>query len=766
MPTQDATPRRPGWQRIPWAGGLLIVAAALCVTGPSLAGRSVMVPWDILPTYLPWRAPTAPAASAHNGLIADLVFQAMPWQQVARESGGRWNPHILCGQPLAHGLLHGYLYPPGVLWRILSPETAAAWLFAFHLIAGGIGCLLLARRTGCGPHGSTLAGLVYAFGGPAFANMTFMAMQGAIAWLPVSLLAVRGLWDSWERGTARRLAWSALLSAACALSMLSGHPEVTLYGLIMAGAYATWLLLGDRRPGRHARRLGMAAAFGAAAGVATLAVAPELPGLRDNFRNGRADMAVVRSHALPAYQVAGFLAPDFAGSPVQHDYYDPSTAQRQPSRRHPPADPIDWGDRNAVEGAVYLGLLPLALIAIGGRPRRDALFMGLFALAALLLAFGTWLYAPYLRWMPLVSQLRTPVRWTIPASLALALLAGRALAQLAETPDAPRRCRRLGGVLLGLALAGLLAVLLTVVAPDRFISLAARVYAGAGRVRLALADPLEFLRFEAGIAWQAALWMGLTGAALLLHGRRPTPATRGLLVVVAALDLLHADLPFFTHAPPFRSLSTPAEIAFLREQPGLWRIATFGTAKVLPPNTATLYGLDDIRGYESVMRREYVRFLESIEPQPDIDFNIAGTLRRPASLASPWLDFLNVRYVLADAPIDAPGWRKAFEGQVTILENLECLPRYYLAAPASPACDQGPPPPLPDAHATLQRHDATAVDVATEAPVASWLVSSETDYGLWHATVDGREAASTPVLGFFRGVRVPPGRHLVRWRLR
>ncbi len=756
---------RAALRAIPWPGCLLIIAAAVCITWPSLSGRRVMVPWDVLAAYPPWRAP-AVTTTAHNGLIADAVFQNMAWQKLARDGAAAWNPSILCGQPLANGLLHGYCYPPGILWRVIEPERAAAWLFGAHLVLGGIACLLLARRIGCGPHGSALAGIVYAFGAPAFMNMAFPAMHGAIAWMPAGLLTVRGLWDSWERGPGHRIAWTVLLLVTQAMSMLSGHPEMTMYGLLMAGAYMAALLWPDLRAGRLRKCLAMAAAMGAAAALAAAILWPELPGMRDNFRSGQTHMSDIRANALPAYQIAGFIAPDFCGSPVRHTYYDPAIHGMRAPQCYASAGPVDWGDRNAVEGAVYLGLIPLALVIIGGRLRRDAVFLAVFAAAALLLAFGTWLYAPYLRWMPMVSQLRTPVRWMVPASLALALLAGRAFGTSAENPALARRCMIAGVGMLVVALAGLLAVHLTVAFPGPFVAAASFLYEGAGRVRHVLADPSEFLRFEAGVLWHTSLWMGLAGAALALYGRRPGAATRNVVVVVAALDLLRMDVPFFTHAAPLREMTVPAEIIFLRTQPGQWRIGTFGADKILPPNTAVLYGLDDIRGYESVIRHGYLEFLTSIEPQPDAEYNIAGMLRRPDSLASPWLDFLNVRYLLTRETITAPGWRQVFAGTTRVYENEECLPRYYLASSGAASFADGPPRPLANARVTVRRHDADAVDLETDSPVDAWLVSSETDYGLWRASLDGRDVTNAPVLGLFRGVYVPAGRHVVNWRLR
>jgi uncharacterized membrane protein YfhO len=54
------------------------------------------------------------------------------------------------------------------------------------------------------------------------------------------------------------------------------------------------------------------------------------------------------------------------------------------------------------------------------------------------------------------------------------------------------------------------------------------------------------------------------------------------------------------------------------------------------------------------------------------------------------------------------------------------------------------------------------VRLATDDAAASLLVTSETWYPGWHATVDGREQPLLLINGAFRGLALPPGSHDVR----
>ena len=57
----------------------------------------------------------------------------------------------------------------------------------------------------------------------------------------------------------------------------------------------------------------------------------------------------------------------------------------------------------------------------------------------------------------------------------------------------------------------------------------------------------------------------------------------------------------------------------------------------LPSNTNMLFGLQDVRGYDTIILREYVDYLESIEPQRGIPYSKIAKLFEQRSLQSPLL---------------------------------------------------------------------------------------------------------------------------------
>lgn len=74
---------------------------------------------------------------------------------------------------------------------------------------------------------------------------------------------------------------------------------------------------------------------------------------------------------------------------------------------------------------------------------------------------------------------------------------------------------------------------------------------------------------------------------------------------------------------------------------------------VLPPNGATVYGINDINGYDSLAPNAYRTWLMKFAPKPSPDFN--GNMILLEDLPAPALDALNVRYVVSLTPRDILG---------------------------------------------------------------------------------------------------------------
>ncbi|HJW14923.1 MAG TPA: hypothetical protein VJ776_09510 [Thermoanaerobaculia bacterium] len=192
------------------------------------------------------------------------------------------------------------------------------------------------------------------------------------------------------------------------------------------------------------------------------------------------------------------------------------------------------------------------------------------------------------------------------------------------------------------------------------------VFLGSRGVFRERALPDSFVR--ASFFWEV-LPVGLLAAAALLfpRGRRIVLLAAPLLLVAQRAVEMHGIYPTLragTLAPSLPALATlPAE--------GPYRIVATGDA--FRPNGAALYGLEDARGYESLILD---RFADTFALWSKPQF---ASFNRVDDLASPFLSFLNVRFAIAPPDIPAPAlWREREIGrEMAVLENPRVLPRAF-----------------------------------------------------------------------------------------
>src|SRR5262249_51811667 len=95
---------------------------------------------------------------------------------------------------------------------------------------------------------------------------------------------------------------------------------------------------------------------------------------------------------------------------------------------------------------------------------------------------------------------------------------------------------------------------------------------------------------------------------------------------------------------------------------------------LLVPNAATLYELEDVRGYESLTLRAFAQTFPLFCANEPYWFN------RVPDLGRPFLSFLNVRWALSPPGWGLPpGWRLRAKGLgADLIENTRVLPRAFL----------------------------------------------------------------------------------------
>ncbi len=833
------------WLNVIIAAGFLILP--LLVFGDVTLAGNTMLPADNLFQWLPWRAQASAlgVGQPQNHLISDLILQNYAWKTFVRESlaAGEiplWNPHLFAGVPFLAAGQHGAYYPFGLVFLALPLTWAYGWYTVGQLWLAGLAAYIFARVLGQRRQSAFLAGLVFqGCGFMLVSAAVFPMILGAAAWLPLLLAAlemvIRRSADAGSAG--RTLPWAVGGAIALGFQVLAGHIEITYYTLLVLGTYAVWRLLPalirlwrlgpGRRAARLLRPLGWVAgtiALGLMLGAVQFIPFYEVG--QTNFREGAASLDEIRGWAFPPRRALTLALPNFFGNPSHHAYRDAFSLERVPFTVNSAGVPnprgpgtSDWGIKNYVEGGIYLGILPLFLATLGlwsARARRAArgqiLFLAVLALLSLAFIFGTPLYALLYYGLPGINQLHSPFRWVFPLSVAVALLAGFGADWLATAPGDAVARRLLVGVS-GLAGAALLAG----AAGSRLLypsleTAIERLFRGLALAPEAFADARAFYGYT---LWQLVALAGLLLAAALVLwlGRRPrrlagAPVWFWAAVLLIGVDLGLASGGFHAAVDPALLAHRPALLDYLSAQPGAWRFTTFDPRgdKPLNANAAWPYGLHDVRGYESVIPRQYTDYMGAIEPQEELPFNRVQPVRSLAALDSPLLDLLGVRYVITPEQIDLPKYALEWEGEgLRVYRNLAEVPRAY-TLPASATLV------TPDPLAAMRQADprrfvlveartwaragmtqaeaaptagtlvpatlvaAGNVEVVARAAVAerAWLVLNDSHAPGWDAYVSpvGRDGSAGPetrvavwrVNQNFRGVRLEPGAWQVRFR--
>ncbi len=810
----------------------LLLAPLLMFHQQTLGDRSLL-PTENLYQHLPWSAyrevVQAPAAP-HNHLLSDMVLQNYQWKrfiraQIAQGEIPLWNPHLFAGIPFFAAGQHSALYPLSAVYYIMPLGAAYGWFILLNLWLAGLFMAGYLRALGINRAGAGLAGLVYQLSGFLIASAVFPMIVAAAVWLPLilwmieNILRGRSLWIF--RGAA--LPWVIIGGLAIGCNILAGHIELSIYTLLIAGYYAAVRLLWEfGRRWRSTETLPLRWAVSSSLwlivmlllglGLAALQLIPLYEFAQGNWRAERSSLDTVLSYAHAPRDLLQFLLPNFYGNPAHHSYTDAFSGALitdLQNARGQSISHIDWGVKNYVEGALYLGILPLALalytVLSGLRRCRFTPHIIAFALLALIslsFMFGAPTYG-LLYSLPGMNQLNTPFRWVYGLTLAVAVLAGIGLHRLTQREGAaPRRLASLLGVLLllaGLALGGGIALVHSNFA--QFAPIFDRLVAGLAHADRAFADGRMFYSYQLPQVIALALLLTFSGVLFLWAARARTGRWTMLALVVTLLDLLAASYGFNPASDPALLDFTPPAVEFLAGQGGHFRVTSLerqGDPAILQPNTLMQYGLDDIRGYDSIIPAGYVATMRALQPQPLLDFNQIAPLHTApelnhssyqSTLASDLLNLLNLRFVLTapDFEMRLPGWKDVYRQEVAIWENSNALPRAFAVDKA----DWDPRwlaevgggfnfaeldmsggglrvPRYQAADITRDSGREKFIDISLES--ASWLVISETYAPGWRAFArpwgkgEDQEfgVAVRLVLANFQGVELPAGDWTVR----
>ena len=393
----------------------------------------------------------------------------------------------------------------------------------------------------------------------------------------------------------------------------------------------------------------------------------------------------------------------------------------------------------------------------------------------------------------------------------------------------------LGWAALGGGLVILIGAALSRFLPERSLAYAAGLREGSQALAAAFATPEMLYSYEVRALVILGLLLAAAGALVWAVRRlavphygynvgHPEAAAEGsgvgwpsslapaavsfLAIGLVALDLFQFGAGFNTATGPVLASYVPPSLRLLQADPELFRVTTFGDGQILRPNSGMLAGLQDIRGYDTVIPRQYVDFWRLLEEPSGLLYSQINRLADPRSLSSPLLDLMNVKYVLTTDDLTLPGYTPVYRGEVNIYRNDDVLPRAFavfrtvdaagpdeaLIALAAPAFDprrevvlERPSVPgsalstqhsalvpnsvlspqssvLPLLPAQVVSYRPNQVVVSVRMPQEGYLVLTDQFFSGWRATSASGDLPILRANGIFRAVHLEPGEHTVTFR--
>ena len=678
---------------------------------------------------------------------------------------GEWR-HRLGGMPDSNELRPRY-FPAHLIYLFTSAHRYYGWRFVLAMFTAGWFMYLFARSLQVKPLTALIVGTGFACA-PMTLSFTLAgqyAKMSAIAFFPLMAWGLhRGL---------ETLRWPYFLAAAAAigLAIYTPHIQIVYYSLWGLGLLFLFQTISAHRRERDSRRtlnrsLLAIGTIVMGLGIGAEGAFPAWYGSKHTKRGeGKGEEAGIEQFAatwsLHPEEIASLVVPEFVHfNSTSGSYY--------------------WGRNGGKWNAEYFGMAMLFFAVIGlARLRSDYRIAAMLSIFVITLLFSLGTHTPLFRLfyylVPGVSDMRTIGMIAFLFAFAACAVSAFGFDRvLAREVDAVWKRNMAIGV--GAASVLLFAVAL---ATREFLDLWVSLLwvdipasaEGAMRVNIpelqsGALTALAFLAVLAAVTW---LW---------LEGKVSRTVFATVVLAVVLVDTWRIDKQFILLLDPDKRAPevrvSQRLVAYLQKDPTDFRVLQLPSEMEVP-----LKGLDIVTERHDFVLPRYNRLVKS------------QWLHHPKIL-----NLLNVKYLVVNAPIEAPMFQKiGVLDEIHVYGNPAASPWFYLAgehvvetgeeailallsqAEFDPTrtvvLEADPPPPAPGTPASADRfevleHDPKAgeIDIQVWATGTRYLVVSENHHVYWSVYVDGVEQPVLRANWLWKAVQVPPGEHLVEWRHR
>ena len=693
---------------------------------------------------------------------SDFVLQFYPWKEflydTVRTKGSLpfWNPYLFSGTPFVANIQASMFYPLGFLYYLLPTDVAYLYSTIFHCILGALFMYLFMRTMKCSRSGSLLSGFIFVFNGYFIAHIYagHLSFVQNYIWIPLVFVFLIKFLNT------MKFKHAVLAGLVLAVQILGGFPQIAFYTILAIIACCLFYSIVHTKNGGYGRitgnGIGLFIILFVGFSVAAVQLMPTLEFSGLSGRAGGVSYQFATSDSLDFSDFLSFLLPDIFGNPVDQTYWKSGEG---------------W---HFWETCAYVGILPLFLICVRSRSfplRQFRLFCILMITGALFLALGRHnpIY-PFVYHLPGFGSFRIPSQIIFLYVFGISIMCGMGLHGLNQSDAQLTSCFHAfffiaGGILLFLTI-GLS------IFPSDLSDFLIKSFAANDMTSV------DMNKLYDGVlvgAYKGALVLFVSALLILLRktGRMNLRLFNMLAVGIVIIDLYSFSDPF---VQPYSFKTSAAKSDFvssLSRSPAMGRV--YADYANLLPNDALTYGFPSILGYDPLILKRYIEFIQTSQDQPLDRYVIS--LWKIGNPHAKLLTLLNLKQIVADQGIELMdnGIPYAcFVGEA-VFKNADEILSYMNSGQFDPlkvvvlesdkngiAMDQVPK--SLNGSYTLMKYDNEEIRLRASTDARGFLVMSEIFYPGWQATVDGKEVPVSRGNFIFRVIPLEKGRHEVVFR--
>ena len=562
-------------------------------------GEAIVDP-NVIYLYEPWR-------TYSNGRKAEAIATDIPFEFLSFEYFNAmslrlgeiplWNPYVFSGYPHLANSLSAVFYPPQLLLLFLSPLTVHNVTVIIQFFLAGLFMFLFCREIKINSFAASIGALVFMLGGFNIAWLGWRTFVGAGLWLPLILLFLERFF---REGGIRNILFAGVFLG---VSFLAGMVQISVYVLLASILFIVYRIYNSFGK-KGFQGLKTAIPYSALFIIIgrSLAAIQLIPTFELSQQSQRVSWDFQELSFIPGKNLLTSIMPAFFDDLSKGLF----------------TGGLKWhgGFFTAVDGHMYVGIISLFLVAFalvfsGNKHKNFFAYMGLLVL---LLVFGSRVYLLFFYAVPVLQRFG-PARIIFLLNFCLSVLS--AMGAVVVMDGAFKKSVFFKPFLKILRLSYIIA----------FAILKQNIM-----IFLVSIFIIEFLLMKK--TGKTVVWLVITSVILL--------------------DLVPVAQSFYPTGDPSQLFPKTGSLEFLENNCGMSDCRILEIEDTMPSNSNVFFGLQSVRGYDSMYPGRYCRLVNEYCPKEgEVPIRPVNWIHVSKTYDLPLFDLLNVRYIVSDKPVGA-----------------------------------------------------------------------------------------------------------------